>query len=187
MGPSLLPEPDGPGADALVAQEGVNQAIFRVTFPGGGCYHTAMKRLLVLCLAALALAGCESHPLSTTVSPRLTGRVLAADTGQPIANVKITSLDQADRASSTMPPKGGQMLQAETPIRTDQDGRFLLERKQVFAPFRGADWFSVVLSFEHAGYERFITNYSYLNVGTNTVNGKPGLTAGNILLQPVAK
>lgn len=146
-----------------------------------------MNRLLVLCLAALALAGCQSHPLSATVSPRLTGRVLAADTGQPIADVKIRNLDQADRASNTMPPKGGQMLQVEAAIRTDQDGRFILEKKQVLAPFSGTGLFSVQLSFEHAGYERFVTNYSYLNLGTNTVNGRPGLSAGNILLRPAAK
>ena len=146
-----------------------------------------MNRLVVVCLAALALAGCKSHPLSVTVSPRLTGRVIAADTGQPIADVKIRNLDKANSATSTIPPKGGQMLQAEAAIRTDQDGRFVMETERVLAPFRGAGWFSVQLSFEHAGYERFITNYSYLNVSTNTYKGKPGLSAGDIRLAPAGK
>ena len=146
-----------------------------------------MNRLLVLCFATLALAGCESHPFSVQVSPRLTGRVLAADTGQPIADVKIRNIDQPSDQSSTMPSKGGKLIQAAPDIRTDRDGRFVLETQRVLAPFSGAGWFSVQLSFEHAGYERYLTNFSYLNLGTNSVNGEPGLSAGNILMQPVAK
>ena len=146
-----------------------------------------MNRLLVLCLATLSLAGCQSHPFSVTVSPRLTGRVVAADTGQPIANVKIRNLDRADESNNTIPPKGGKLIQAETDIRTDPDGRFVLATQRVLAPISGAGWFSVRLSFEHAGYERYLTNFSYLNLSTNTVNGEPGLSAGNILMQPVAK
>jgi hypothetical protein len=45
----------------------------------------------------------------------------------------------------------------------------------------------VQLSFEHPGYERFRTNYSYLNLGTNTLNGESVLDAGSIRLQPVTK
>ena len=40
---------------------------------------------------------------------------------------------------------------------------------------------------EPAGYERFLTNYSYLNLGTNTLNGESVLDAGNIRLQPESK
>ena len=150
-----------------------------------------MNRFLMLCLAALALAlaGCQSHPFSVEVAPRLTGRVLAADTGQPIADVKIRNVDQADDRNGNVPPKGGRLLQTASDIRTDRDGKFVLETQRVLAPFSGAGWFSVRLSFEHAGYERFLTNYSYLNLSliTNSSNGEQGLNAGNILLQPVAK
>jgi hypothetical protein len=45
----------------------------------------------------------------------------------------------------------------------------------------------VQLLFEHPGYERFITNYSYINLGTNTLNGESVLDAGNIRLQPARK
>jgi hypothetical protein len=140
-----------------------------------------------MCLAALALLGCQSDPFSLTVSPRVTGRVLAADTQQPIADVKIRNLNNTDGGNNTMPPKGGQLLQAEAPIRTDQDGMFVMEVERVLAPFRKGGWFSMQLCFEHPGYDRFITNYSYLNLGTNTINGKPGLTAGSIFLRPAAK
>jgi hypothetical protein len=146
-----------------------------------------VNRLIVLGLAALAFAGCKSHPLSLTISPRVTGRVVAADTGKPLADVKIRSGEQAEALYSTSPPKGGQRLMAKAPVETDSDGRFVLDTQRALTPFRGSGWFSVQLSFEHAGYDRFLTNYSYLNLGTNTLNGESVLDAGNIRLQPSGK
>ena len=86
-----------------------------------------------------------------------------------------------------MPPKGGELLMAKAPVRTDHDGRFTLETERVLTPFRRAGWFSVHLLFECPGYERFRTNYSTLNVHTNLPNGEPFLDAGDIPLQPVSK
>jgi hypothetical protein len=146
-----------------------------------------MNRMLVLCLAALTLAGCKSRPLSVTVSPRLTGRVLAADTGQPIADVKVRNIDNTEDFNRTSPPKGAERMLAKRIAYTDHDGRFVLETERVLAPFGGAGWLAVRLSFERAGYERFLTNYSYLNLSTNSAGGGPGLSAGNILLHPAVK
>jgi hypothetical protein len=146
-----------------------------------------MNRLFLLGLAALALAGCKSNPLLLTISPRLTGRVLAADTGKPLADVKVRSGQQAEALSSTSPPKGGERMMAKAPVQTDPDGRFVLDTQRALTPFRGSGWFSVQLSFEHAGYERFLTNYSYLNLGTNSLNGESVLDTGNIRLQPASQ
>ena len=146
-----------------------------------------MNRLLVLGLAALALAGCKSNPLSLTVSPRVTGRVLAADTGKPLADVKVKSGEQAAALYSTSPAKGGERLMTKAPVETDPDGRFVLDTQRALTPFRGSGWFWVQLSFEHAGYDRYLTNYSYLNLGTNTLNGETVLDAGSIRLQPASK
>ena len=146
-----------------------------------------MNRLLVLCLAALALAGCQSHPLSLCVSPRVTGRVVAADSRQPLADVKIRSGERAQDFDGAVPPRGGERLMAKAAVRTDPDGRFVLETERVLTPLRGSGWFSVQLSFELPGYERFQTNYSCLNLGTNSWKGESVLDAGNILLKPAAK
>ena len=54
-------------------------------------------------------------------------------------------------------------------------------------PFGGSGWFSVRLLFERAGYERFFTNYSALNLRTNTWQGEPALDTGDILLPPAHK
>jgi hypothetical protein len=146
-----------------------------------------MNRYLAFCLAAAALVGCKSMPLSPFIAPRVAGRVLAADTSQPLAGVTVKSGAQASGYRGGMPPKGGELLIAKAPVRTDRDGRFTLETERVLTPFRGAGWFSVQLLFESPGYERFRTNYSTLNVRTNSPNGEPLLDAGDILLHPVSK
>ena len=146
-----------------------------------------MNRLLVLCVAVLALAGCKSRSLSLCMSPRVTGRVLAADTGQPLADVKVLSGGQAGAPKGTVPPKGGQLLKVKASVRTDQDGRFALESEKVLTPFGGIGWFSVQLFFERVGYEGFYTNYSRLDLHTNSWKGEQVLSAGDILLQPALK
>ncbi len=146
-----------------------------------------MNRFVVLCLGALAWAGCESMPFSPFVSPRVTGRVLAADTHQPLARVTVKSGAEARGRMGAMPPKGGELLMAKAPARTGGDGRFTLETERALTPFRGTGWFSVQLLFEHPGYERFRTNYSTLNLVTNSAVGEPLLDAGDILLQPATK
>jgi hypothetical protein len=141
-----------------------------------------MHRLIALCFAAAALAGCESMPFSPFVSPRVTGQVLAADTRQPLADVMVRSGARREDYRSAMPPKGGELLMAKAPVRTDRDGRFTLETERVLTPFRGSGWFSVQLSFQRPGYDRFRTNYSSLNLSTNSAQGAPLLNAGEILL-----
>jgi len=146
-----------------------------------------MKRYVAFYLAALAVAGCKSMPLSPFISPRVSGRVLAADTRQPLAAVTVKSGAQATGYRPGMPPKGGELLMAKAPLQTDRDGRFTLETGRVLTPFRRAGWFSIQLLFECPGYERFRTNYSSLNLSTNSPNGEPLVDAGDILLQPVSK
>jgi hypothetical protein len=146
-----------------------------------------MNRLFALYLAAFALVGCKSMPFSPFISPRVTGRVLAADNRQPLADVIVKSGARAGGFRGGMPPKGGELLMAKAPVRTDRDGRFTLDTERVLTPFRGTGWFSVQVSFQHAGYERFQTNYSRLNLSTNAPDGEPLLNAGDILLHPAVK
>jgi len=146
-----------------------------------------MNRFLALCLAGVALAGCKAMPFSPLISPRVTGRVLAADTGAPLADVRVMSGKHAEGLRGGVPPKGGELLMAKAPVRTGPDGRFTLETERVLTPFSGGGWFSVQLAFERAGYERFRTNYPSVNLSTNSPKGEPLLDAGNILLHPTPK
>jgi len=148
-----------------------------------------MKRVLALCLAALAVAGCKSRQISPYVSPRVTGRVLAADTRQPLADVRVMRQESTDREDGTVQSlKGGlALMNAPLVVRTDQNGRFVLDAERVLAPLWGASWFSVDLVFQCPGYQRFQTNYSLLNLSTNSVEGQHSFGAGDIFLQPARK
>ena len=146
-----------------------------------------MKKVYVLGLALLTWGGCQTRPLSHDVSPRVIGRVVAADTGRPLAGVQVINYAQPEDYDSASPPKGGQLLKRKPIARTDSEGRFIFAREQVLTPFGGSGWFSLQLFINQAGYERFLTNYSYLNLGTNTWKGQPVLDTGDIRLQPAAR
>jgi hypothetical protein len=144
--------------------------------------------LIWLLLATATLVGCKSGRFSEYVSPRVTGRVLDADTRQPLADARVR------RALPDRPPDmdgrahGGQLLERTPAVRTDQEGRFVLESVSSVALFKGDPdaWYSVTLSFEHDGYRRFQTNYTLGNA-TNLPSGEPCVMAGDILLNPSAK
>jgi hypothetical protein len=143
-----------------------------------------MKRILALFLVPAIVVGCKSYTVSPYVSPRVTGRVLAADTRQPLAGVQVINRRQSDGTISTQAPKGGQILNTPPAEQTEADGHFLLVSERVLAPFSSSSWMSLQLLFQRSGYERFITNISRLNLRTNTWHGQPALDMGDVLLQP---
>src|SRR5208337_2846252 len=59
-----------------------------------------------LLLAAVVLVGCQSTSFSSYLSPRVTGRVLAADTRRPVADVKIRRVNPAANQDFDDPAKG---------------------------------------------------------------------------------
>ncbi len=147
------------------------------------CYAWPMSRLLTLLLLAAAVAGCRSLRLGPYTSPRVTGRVLAADTHQPLAGVQVTR-DSSERMRGVgEPPKGAELLLQQQAIETDGGGQFVFPSERALTVFRPAGWDSVLLAFQRAGYERFRTNYSITTAGTNSPTGEPLLEAGDILLR----
>ena len=151
------------------------------------CYAWLMSRLLTLLLLAAAVAGCRSLRLGPYTSPRVTGRVLAADTRQPLAGVQVTR-DGGERMHGVgEPPKGGELLLQQQAVETDGGGQFAFPSERALTVFRPAGWDSVLLAFQRTGYERFRTNYSIVTAGTNSPTGEPLLEAGDILLRPVRK
>ena len=141
-----------------------------------------MIRNAALLLIVLVALGCKSRPLGPYISPRVTGQVVAAGSGEPLPDVKITR-GKPDPPSPAGQPKGGEVLMRKIPVRTDQDGRFTLASERVLSVFRGSGWSQVRLTFEHAGYERLRTNYSTLPV-TNSPGGELTLDVGTVPLQP---
>jgi hypothetical protein len=147
--------------------------------------HGTTSRCLALLLFAATLTGCQSGKLSYYVSPRVTGRVLAADTGRPLADVRVRRVVPMPAAGEDTPPKGSQLLMQPSAQRTNADGRFVLESERVIALFRHGGWYSVAVSFEYSGYNRLQTNFTVAHFKERSAAGEPLVNAGDILLQPV--
>jgi hypothetical protein len=135
-----------------------------------------------LLLPACALTGCKSTSGAEYLSPRVVGRVLDAQSREPIDGVRVKRLDPGSGPYNTLPRKGGEILMQPPPIYTGKDGRFVIVSERDLAPFAKMNWYSIDVLFEHAGYEGLLTNYTLLNA-TNLPSGEPLVDTGNILLQ----
>lgn len=149
----------------------------------------ASRILAVLLLFAVAPAGCKSG--GSASFPQVRGRVIAADTHQPLAGVKVRrgalDQDQSKYSDSLGPPKGAQMIEQAPAVRTDAAGRFVLDSERELTLFSHAGWYSVTVSFERTGYLLFETNYSIANISGHTIAGAPVVNAGDILLVPAPR
>jgi hypothetical protein len=141
---------------------------------------------LWLLLASITLMGCKSASVSSYISPRVSGRVLAADTRQPIANVKVKRVSPTVDQNYDDPAKGGRKMESAGGVRTDQQGRFMLDAERDLTLFQQQVWFSVMVSFQHDGYLTLRTNFTAVHATTNAPDGAPVVNAGEILLCPVS-
>ena len=135
-------------------------------------------------LMAIAAVGCQSGTGSYYVSPQVTGRVVAADTRQPLADATVRRVVPVQTAGEDTPPKGAQLLVQPAGVRTDADGRFVLEAESVVAVLRRVGWYSVTVAFACPGYRSWQTNFTAGGVKTRTAEGAPWVDAGDILLKP---
>ena len=143
-----------------------------------------VNRRLALLLFAVALAGCQSGKFSHYISPRVTGRVLAADTRQPLPDATVRRVVPYPTDGEDTAPKGGQLLMRSSGVRTDADGRFVLDGERDIALFHHPAWWSVTLSFTADGYRFYQTNYTSANITGHSPDGEPLVNAGDILLKP---
>src|SRR5580765_3785513 len=111
-------------------------------------------------ISICALAACKSPSPSQYVSPRVSGRVLDAQSNQPIRGVRVQKLAPNQKLDVDDPPKAGQVMEQSSAVRTGKDGTFVLESLRNLALFRKVGWYTVSLSFAHADYEGFTTNYT---------------------------
>ena len=159
---------------------------FRILAQGAACYSARMTRYLGLLLVGSCLlgAGCGSLRFGPYTSPRVTGRVVAANSGQPLAGVEVWRGARRPDHSLAGFPKGGELLLEKPAARTGSDGRFSLPSERALTLFRPSGWSFVQLAFCRPGYQTYQTNYSILSALTNAPNGEPLLQTGDIRLRP---
>ena len=126
----------------------------------------------------ITLTGCKS--VSKYVSPQITGRVLDEATHLPLEGAAVQRLSSKKGSRLVEPPKGGQLLMQPAPVRTREDGTFVLESWRDLGVFRRS-WFSVGLSVQHPGFEEFVCYYTIADA-TNSPDGVPVVRTGDILL-----
>jgi hypothetical protein len=155
------------------------------------CFSAARRRSIVAALtgfknsllAVILLTGCKSASLSSCVSPCVTGRVVAADGGQPLTDARIRRVNPG-ASQAEEPARGGQLMAQSPSVYTDQQGNFTLGAEMaLMPPFIHRDWYSVTLSIEHDGYLPLQTNFTTINVNGRTPEGAPMVTAGDIRLK----
>src|SRR5882724_10003196 len=95
------------------------------------------RRGLALVVVMCALIGCKSHSPSQYVSPRVTGRVLDAETRQPLAEARLQRVNPERALSPYSTMKGGQMMQqAPLVILSGVDGTFVVDSERTLVLFR---------------------------------------------------
>lgn len=130
---------------------------------------------------AVGLSGCRTRSPSRYISPRVTGRVLDRETLQPLHGVRVRRVTSDTGVRPLDAPKGGQTLEKKPAVRTRADGTFDLASERSLSFLQRGGWYSVSLAFEHAGYERFVADYTLADA-TQTAKGEPWVNAGDILL-----
>ena len=140
------------------------------------------------CVVGLCANGCQSGKFSYYLSPQVAGQVLAADTRQPLAGVAVRRVVPVPTSGEATPPKGGQLLTEPAGVRTDANGRFVLDAERDLAVlFHHGRWQSVTVSFERTGYASFQTNFTTVNIKGRPSGDMPRVNAGDILLTPISR
>jgi len=139
--------------------------------------------LLTLAIAATVSTGCKSYSLSRYVSPRVTGRVVDAQTQQPVAAVQVRRAGSGQPRRAASEQRGAELLVQAPPIRTTADGTFEVASVRSLAFFRKLGWYSVSLVFQHPAYHPLTATYTPKDA-TTTAHGEPVVNAGEIILAP---
>lgn len=137
---------------------------------------------------AVVWAGCQSSPVlnSQYISPRVTGRLVDAVTGQPIRNVSVRRVIPGQPLAASPSRGGGESLERNPGIRTDANGAFDLDSERDLTIIRQAGWYSVTVAFARKGYDRLVTTHTLTNA-VLTPSGEPLVNAGDLRIQPSSK
>lgn len=152
---------------------------------------TAMSRTWLVWCLILSAAGCSSlkGPHVEYDAPRVTGRVVDGETGQPIHRAAVRRWSQPPVKSSAQPEKGATQLRSKPVTYTDEAGRFIVPAKQsaYLLLGHGGAAFSAALLIQHPNYTSLVTNLTGAKWPAGEKKGPPEIEAGDLRLVPEPK
>ena len=134
----------------------------------------------------LILTGCKSTSVEHYISPRITGKVIDAQTHEPVKGVKVQRVPPESVVRSDEPLKGGEVMQGERGTSTRANGTFVLQSKKDIALVAEAGWDEVTVSFSRSGYTTLLRTYPKARA-VRSAAGEPMINAGVVLLMPSTK
>jgi hypothetical protein len=149
-----------------------------------------MRQFILLSCLLLITGSCSSlrGPHQAYDVPRILGRVLDSQTGQPVHRARVTRWadTQDTKTTSSHSSKGATQLRSKPIHRTDAEGRFRLpERKSFYLLFdRGGVPFANRIIIERENYVTLETNLPPPELPEGKRRGVPIIQAGDIQLVP---
>ncbi len=131
------------------------------------------------------VAGCSSTSgmHDAYVFPKVEGRVVNADTKEPIKGVIVLRKQWSGTADLDEYVSAGEIQMQDKRIYTNDKGEFVVPSKQSMTVGGDQSWFSVTLKFMHADYHMFSTNY--VNHSGAPTGNEPVVQGGDIQLFPM--
>lgn len=142
-----------------------------------------MFKTLCLCAATLTLASCGSvrGPHQQYTAPAVSGRVLDAASGEPIAGARVGRIHSREQDSTVFPKTGGQQLTIGQPERTGADGSFYLPaQRSAYLLFGPSGSLTVTLQAEKSGYLNLTTNLDLVHIKPVKTSKGPEVRAGEL-------
>lgn len=149
-------------------------------------YSSRMKTSCLLGVLVLVGAGCGSltGPNQEYLAPALTGRVLDADTSQPLAGVRVSRQAGNPPPKDPFPEKGGVLILTPSPAVTDAQGRFYLPaKKSAHLIFTPATPMMTTLVAKREDYVTLRTNLDLVVIKPVKTPHGPEINAGDLRLR----
>lgn len=146
-----------------------------------------MRRGLLLAGLAILVVGCDSlrGPHQEIVAPSVEGRVLDAETHQPVGGARVHRVVGGTVEVKPAERHGGEILQDSPPAVTASDGGFRLGAvRGGYLLFERTPPLLVTLRVEHSRYRTFLTNVDLVKVPPAQTSNGPVVLVGDLLLTP---
>ncbi|HXG47934.1 MAG TPA: hypothetical protein VNO52_09935 [Methylomirabilota bacterium] len=148
-----------------------------------------MRTIIALPLTMILLNGCGSFrgPHQEYISPFISGRILDAQTGQPIVGARIERQSRQARTERPTEVHGATLLQSTRPAISAAGGAFELAGERVaHLLFDRGTVLGVTLRVSAPNYTTLSTNLDLVTSPPDSSSGKPILNGIELRLMPLS-